>query len=52
MGDGVNVSGEYGGSGKDPRDYLQGGRPGSDPIWEKNVGGYGPNDECPGRFSP
>ena len=52
MGVGGNVSGEDGGAGKGPDNDVQCGCTGSDNIWEQNMGGHGPDDEGPGRFSP
>ena len=49
---GGNVSGEDGGAGKVTGDDVQGVCPGSDNIWEQYMGGHGPDDEGPGRFSP
>ena len=52
MGVGINTSGEDDGAGKGPGIDIQGSFPGSDHIWEQNMGGRGPDDEGPGRFSP
>ena len=52
MGVGGNVSGKDGGAGKGMVDDLKGGCPGSGPIWEQYMGGHGPDEEGPGRFSP
>ena len=50
MGGGGKVAGEDEGGSKGPSNYVQGSCPGSAPVWEKNMGGCGRNDDSPGGF--